>query len=89
MNLQVLLSTVNLIERRSVTSDYHGSRFSGSQQFFFNRDSYWHCGAMEEKYWATVLFPSAIVQFFQFFFFLRYLQDHGLLKSGDFATMAT
>lgn len=35
MNLQVLLSTVSLIERRSVTSDYHGSRISGSQQFFW------------------------------------------------------
>ena len=61
MNLQVLLSTVNLIERRSVTSDYHGSRFLDPNNFF-DRDSHRYCGAMEEKLWVTVLFPSAIVQ---------------------------
>ena len=30
-----------------------------------------------------------LAYFFDFSFSLRYLQDHGLLKSGDFATMAT
>ena len=47
------------------------------------------------KEWATILIQSAIMHrshachFYRFFFFLLYLQDHGLLRSRNFATMAT
>ena len=47
------------------------------------------------KVWATILIQSAIMHrshachFYRFFFFLLYLQDHGLLRSRNFATMAT
>ena len=55
-----------------------------------------HHRMMQERYglrWATVLFPSAIrhrkVKHVNFFiFFLPYLQDHGLLRSRNFASMA-
>ena len=50
----------------------------------------------EREVWATVVFLSAIMHrkiirviFFFSFFFLSYLQDHGLLRSRNFATMAT
>ena len=46
------------------------------------------------KVWATVLFLSAVIHrkvvHVNFFvFFLQYLQYHGLLRSRNFATMAT
>ena len=47
------------------------------------------------KVWATVLFPSAIMHqkvilpMSVFLFLLPYLQDHGLLRSTNFATMTT
>ena len=50
------------------------------------------------KVWTTVLFLSTIMfqkviqscQFFSFLFFvLPYLQDHGLFRSRNFATIAT
>ena len=34
------------IERRSVTSRYHGSKISGSQHFFLNTDSHLRCRTM-------------------------------------------
>ena len=50
----------------------------------------------EEKYivWGTTLFLSSImhrkvIHVEHFHFFLPYLQDHGLLRSRNFATMAT
>ena len=68
-----------------MTSRYHGSKLSGSQQSFFKE--------MEEK---NVLPLCSRVQsctghtcgyFRVFFFAIR--QDHGLLRSRNFATMAT
>ena len=50
------------------------------------------------KVWATIVFLSAIMHrshacqifsFFVLFFFLPYLQDHALLRSRSFATMAS
>ena len=46
------------------------------------------------KVWATIFILSAIMQrshacHLYHFFFLPYLQDHGLLRSRNFATMAT
>ena len=47
------------------------------------------------KVWATVLFPSAIMRWkvilymSVFLFLLPYLQNQGLLRSRNFATMAT
>ena len=47
----------------------------------------------EKKVFAAVLFLSAIthgkVIHVIFLFFLPYLQNHGLLRSANFATMAT
>ena len=67
------------MERRSVTSCYHGSNICGSQQPFLG---------------ATVLFQSAkmhgkVIRVISFRFFPPYLRDQGLLRSRDFATMAT
>ena len=69
-----------------MTSGYHGGTISGSQPSFL----------MEEKYGLTVLFLSANmhwkvihVNFFSFFQVLPYLQDHGSLRSRNFATVAT
>ena len=33
-----------------MTSGYHDSKFSGSQQSFSDRDGHLHCRTMEEKY---------------------------------------
>lgn len=61
-------------ETRSVTSRYHGNKISGSQQSFF-----------QKRPFALSNDGSHSRQFF----FLQYLQDLGLLKSRNFATMAT
>jgi len=70
-----------------MTSPYHGSKIPASQQSFLifalSNDG--------RKVWSTVLFHHAQESHTRHFFpfFLPYLQDHGLLRSRDFATMAT
>lgn len=61
-------------ETRSVMSRYHGNKISGSQQSFF-----------QKRPFALSNDGSHSRQFF----FLQYLQDLGLLKSRNFANMAT
>ena len=39
-----------------MTSNYHGSKISGSQTTFLDRDDHLHCRTMEEKYGLTFLF---------------------------------
>ena len=64
---------------------------------FLDLDNDGHCifERWKRKVWTTVLLLSAIVhrlrrcQYFFGFFFLPYLQDLGLLKSRNFARMAT
>ena len=70
-----------------MTSPYHGSKISASQQSFLifalSNDGRKYglpfCSIMHRKVIHVIFFP----------FFLPYLQDHGLLRSRDFATMAT
>ena len=38
-----------VIERKSVTSRCHGSKISGSQQYFLDRDGHLHCRTMEKS----------------------------------------
>ena len=74
------------IERRSTMSCYYGSEIFGSQRLFaLSHDA--------RKTWTTALLcnhakESHESQFFRFFC-PPYLQDHGLLRSRNFATMAT
>ena len=80
------------MERGSERSRYHGSKISGSQQSFLTETATciverWKksmgyrpvskCNHAQESHTVMSLF------------FLPYLQDHCLLRSGDFATMAT
>ena len=88
LNVHLLFST----ERRIATSSYHGSKLSGSHSFLtetvicvFER---WkeivsyrfvsECNHVKESHTCQ-----------SFTFLLSYLQDHGLLRSKNFATMAT
>ena len=63
---------MQLIQRRSVTSHYHGSKI-----IFLESDGHFHCRAMKEKWKSKVLFLSAIMhrKVINVIFFLRYL--HG------------
>ena len=61
-------------------------------KIFPSRDSHLHCRTMEEKH-VLLLFQSAmihgkVIHVFFFLFFLPYLQEHSLLKSRNFATLA-
>ena len=71
------------IERRSVTSHSHGSKFSGSLQSFLTetvkvRLNDWR------KVWATVLFLRAVIHVSFLVFFLPYVQYYSLLRSRKF-----
>ena len=81
------------IERRSTMSCYYGSEIFGSQQSFLtetvicivarckkNMDYFFVVQSCKRKSWISI---------FSFFFCPPYLQDHGLLRSKNFATMAT
>ena len=67
------------IERRSVTSRYHGHNL--------------HSRKTEEKYellfcsWVQSRTGKPYMSNFSLFFFLPYLQNHGLLRSRNFVTM--
>ena len=76
-----------------MTSRYHGSKVSGSRL-----NPSWQRQPIVSpndgrKVWATVLLLSTImlrkVTDFNFSFFLLYLRDHYLLRSRNFATIAT
>ena len=81
------------MEKRSVMSHYRSRKISGTQQSFLTEMAI--CIAERwKKVWVTILFLNAImhrkvihVNFFCFF--LSYWQDHSLLRSRKFATMAT
>ena len=70
-------------ERRSLTSRYHGGKVSGSQQSALTETA-------GRKVWVTVLFLSAILHRKLFsFFFSAIIAGLRLLRSTNFATMAT
>ena len=82
------------VERRSVTSCYHGSKFSGPQQSFLSETTICRLSNDGWKVRATISFrESNHVQECHtcrlFRFFLSHLQEHSLLRSRHFATMAT
>ena len=78
----------------SVSSHYHGSKIYRSQQSFFTETA---IVVRRKKKMGHHFVPRAVmlrkvihVSFFFFVFFLpyMYLQNHGLLRSRNFATMA-
>ena len=81
------------MERRSETSRYHGSKIAQSQQSFLTETAI--CTVERWKKSNGYRFvpecnheeESRTCQFFHSF--LPNLQDHGLLRSRKFATMAT
>ena len=69
-------------------SCFHGSKITGSQQSFLTETGFALLND-GKKVWATILFLSAIIRkVIHVNFFLPYLQDHGLLRSKNFAIMA-
>ena len=79
------------IERKCVTSSYHGSKVS---EFCLSWRRKPFASSIDGIVWAIVLFLSAIMQSQESchtcsFFCLPYLQDHGLLRSKNFASMAS
>ena len=82
------------MEKRSVTSHYHSRKISGTQQSFLTEMAICTFVERSKKVWVTIFFLSAImhrkvihVHFFHFF--LSHWQDHSLLRSRKFVTMAT
>jgi len=82
------------IERRSVTSCYQGSKISGPQQSFLTETAVCRLSNDGWKVRATISFrecnheqESHTCRLFRFF--LPHLQEHSLLRSRHFATMAT
>ena len=73
------------MEWRSVTSRYHGSKISGSLQ----REGHLHWRKMEEQCFFLSAVKHGKVIHFKASVFPPYLQHHGLLRSRNFATMAT
>ena len=82
-----------------MTSRYHGSKISGSQQSVMSETAIcvverWkesmgyhfvpECNQAQES-----CMPNFFVFVLFWFFFLPYLQDHALLSSRSFATMVT
>ena len=85
-----------VIERRSVTSCCHGSKISGSQQYFLDRDGRSFALSNDVQryglpFWSLVqsCTGESNVIFTVVFVFLPYLKDHSLLRSRNFATMVT
>ena len=77
-----------------MTSSCLGGNISGSRQPFLTETGIvqrWTLSNDGRNVWATVLFLSAIMymKVRHVNFFLPYLQDHSLLGSRHFATMAT
>ena len=76
------------IEWRSVTSRYHGSQISGSQQFFLPETAVCIVETMEDH----AIMHGKVVHFIPYMhvrFFLSNLQDRALLRSKSFISMAT
>ena len=81
-----------------MTSRYHGSKISGSQQSVMTETA-----ICVVKQWKEIMGYHFVPEcnhtqkscmlncfvFVLFFFFLPYLQDHALLRSRSFATMVT
>ena len=87
----LLLGTVAKIERKWVTSCYHGSIISGSQPLFLTETAI-SLSNDGRKEWTTVFILSAIKHRIHTncsFFSMSHLQDHGLLRSRNFVTMVT
>ena len=85
-----------VIERRSVTSCCHGSKISGSQQYFLDRDGRSFALSNDAQryglpFWSLVQTCTGELNviFTVVFVFLPYLKDHSLLRSRNFATMVT
>ena len=71
----------HLIERRGVTTRYHGNKMSGSQPFFLRETTICVvlvCIHGQESHTCHFFFSATV-----------YLQDHGLLRFWNFAAMAT
>ena len=85
-----------VIERRSVTSCCHGSKISGAQQYFLDRDG--RSFALSNDAQRYGLPFCSLVQsctgksnviFSVVFVFLPYLKDHSFVEIQNFATMVT
>ena len=89
----LLLGTAAKIERKCVTSCYHGSKISGSQSSFLTETAIFiverwkkrmhyrfhpECNQAQESHTHQL-----------FVFSMSHLQDHGLLRSRNFVTMVT
>ena len=72
-----------------MTSRYYGNQISASQQSVLTETVI--CIVKRwKKVWAAFLFPSAChAQKVMLVFLVPYLQDQGLLRSQNFATIAT
>ena len=67
-----------------MTSRYHGRKISASQQTPLIEKAICIVEFLSAIMHGTVIHLNGFV-----FFFSSYLQDHGLLRSRNFATMAT
>ena len=74
-----------LIQRRSVTSRYHGSKISGSQQSFWTETVVCIVDRLKKRMGCCFVPDCNHAQESH----TSYLQDHGLLRTANFATMAT
>ena len=82
------------IERRSTMSCYHGSKVSGSEQSFLTETAICiveRCKISMDYCFVPDCSHERKVMNLNFFVFFcpPYLQDHALLRSSNFATMAT
>ena len=90
------LTYMQVIGRRGVTSCYHSSKISESQQSLLTEMAICIVERWKKVY-ATILFlqgaitHTKVLSIFSFslFSFPQYLQDHGLLRSRNFVTMVT
>ena len=72
-----------------MTSLYHGSKISVSQQTLLIETAISICERWNKKLFLSAITHRKVMSIFSFFFCLLYLEDHGLLRSRNFATMAT
>ena len=68
---------------------YNGHKISGSQPYLLDRDGHFGEQTMEEKFGVLPFcswVESRTGKSYMSIFFLPHLQDHGLLRCGNFAT---
>ena len=74
------LGSIDAVNYRIVRSRYHGSKILGPQQLFMTETAI----CIFERWKSAITHRSHACHFYRFFFFLLYLQDHGLLRSRNF-----